>query len=97
MIPMIALALLTQPPEILQFGPEDIGALPAAMTQVEARARRLIIDLPVTVSIVGRLGQLDELEKALQAHYPNSKLRKSETKVAPSASGLSQIGPDGLS
>ncbi len=47
MIPMIALALLTQPPEILQFGPEDIGALPAAMTQVEARARRLIIELPV--------------------------------------------------
>lgn len=44
MIPMIALALLTQPPEILQFGPEDIDALPAAMTQVEARARRLIID-----------------------------------------------------
>jgi hypothetical protein len=36
----------------------------------------------MTVSIVGRLGQLDELEQALQDRYPDSKLRKSETKVA---------------
>ncbi len=45
---MIALALLTQPPEILQFEPEHIDALPAAMTQVKARARRLIIELPAS-------------------------------------------------
>jgi len=36
----------------------------------------------MTVSIVGRLGQLDELEQALQRAYPGKKLRKSETKVA---------------
>jgi hypothetical protein len=32
-----------------------------------------------TLSIVGQLGQLDELEKALQATFPKTKLRKSET------------------
>lgn len=36
----------------------------------------------MTVSIVGRLGYLDELEKALQAKYPAKELRKSETVVA---------------
>lgn len=35
----------------------------------------------MTVSIVGRLGQLDELEKAIQRAHPGKELRKSETKV----------------
>lgn len=36
----------------------------------------------MTVSIAGRLGQLDDLEAALKMVHPNAKLRKSETKVA---------------
>jgi len=34
------------------------------------------------ISIAGRRGQLDELEKAVQQKYPNAKLRKSETDVS---------------
>ncbi len=34
------------------------------------------------ISIAGRRGQLDELEKALQQTHPNAKLRKSETDVS---------------
>ena len=36
----------------------------------------------ITISIAGRLGQLDELEKAFQAKRPGSKLQKSETKLS---------------
>lgn len=36
----------------------------------------------MTISIVGRLGQLDDLEKRIQKHDPNSKLKKSETKLS---------------
>lgn len=36
----------------------------------------------MTVSIVGRLGYLDDLEKALQTKFPGKELRKSETVVA---------------
>ena len=36
----------------------------------------------MTVSIAGRLGQLDELEKALQKHKPVLKLQKSETELS---------------
>ena len=36
----------------------------------------------MTVSIVGRKGQLDELEKSLQAKLPGTKLKKSETKLS---------------
>lgn len=36
----------------------------------------------MTISIVGRLGQLDELEKRIQEKQPNSKLKKSETKLS---------------
>jgi len=36
----------------------------------------------MTISIAGRLGQLDELEKAVQAHRPGAKLQKSETKLS---------------
>ena len=36
----------------------------------------------MTISIAGRRGQLDELEEALQAKIPGSKLQKSETKLS---------------
>ena len=36
----------------------------------------------MAISIVGRLGQLDELELALQRVYPNYKLRQSETQIS---------------
>lgn len=36
----------------------------------------------MTISIVGRLGQLDELEKSLQTKLPGTKLKKSETKLS---------------
>lgn len=36
----------------------------------------------MTISIAGRLGQLDELEKRLQKHDPEAKLQKSETKLS---------------
>lgn len=36
----------------------------------------------MAISIVGRLGQLDELEMALQRAYPNYKLRQSETQIS---------------
>jgi hypothetical protein len=36
----------------------------------------------MSVSIAGRLGQLDELEKALQGHKPHLKLQKSETELS---------------
>ena len=36
----------------------------------------------MTISIAGRLGQLDELEQSLQAKLPGSKLQKSETKLS---------------
>ncbi len=36
----------------------------------------------MTISIAGRLGQLDELEAAVQAHRPGAKLQKSETKLS---------------
>jgi hypothetical protein len=36
----------------------------------------------MTISIAGRLGQLDELEKSLQAKLPYTKLKKSETKIS---------------
>ena len=36
----------------------------------------------MTISIAGRLGQLDELEEAFQAKRPGSKLQKSETKLS---------------
>ncbi|BDS10092.1 AIPR family protein [Aureispira anguillae] len=36
----------------------------------------------MTISIVGRLGQLDELEAAMQRKSPSSKLKKSETKLS---------------
>ena len=36
----------------------------------------------MTISIVGRLGQLDELEKSMQDQLPGSKLKKSETKLS---------------
>jgi len=36
----------------------------------------------MTLSIAGRLGQLDELEKALQKKLPDFKLQKSETKLS---------------
>jgi hypothetical protein len=36
----------------------------------------------MTISIAGRLGQLDELEKSLQTKMPGSKLQKSETKLS---------------
>jgi hypothetical protein len=36
----------------------------------------------MTISIAGRLGQLDELEKSLQEKKPGKKLRKSETKLS---------------
>jgi AIPR protein len=44
-------------------------------------ARNLQNDV-MSVSIAGRLGQLDELEKALQKHKPNLKLQKSETELS---------------
>lgn len=36
----------------------------------------------MTISIVGRLGQLDELEKSMQDQLPESKLKKSETRLS---------------
>lgn len=36
----------------------------------------------MTISIAGRLGQLDELEQSLNAKLPGSKLQKSETKLS---------------
>lgn len=36
----------------------------------------------MTISIAGRLGQLDELEAALEAKLPGTKLQKSETKLS---------------
>ncbi len=36
----------------------------------------------MSISISGRLGELDELEKSLQAKLPNKKLRKSETDIS---------------
>lgn len=36
----------------------------------------------MTISIAGRLGQLEELEQSIQAKIPNSKLQKSETKLS---------------
>jgi len=36
----------------------------------------------MTISIVGRLKQLDELEAAIQKRYPSMKLRKSETELS---------------
>ncbi len=36
----------------------------------------------MTISIAGRLGQLDELEQVLQAKTPGAKLQKSETKLS---------------
>ena len=36
----------------------------------------------MAISIVGRLGQLDELEMALQREYPDYKLRQSETQIS---------------
>lgn len=36
----------------------------------------------MTISIAGRRGQLDELEKAMQAKMPGTKLQKSETKLS---------------
>jgi AIPR protein len=36
----------------------------------------------MSVSIAGRLGQLDELEEALQKHKPHLKLQKSETELS---------------
>ncbi|PWB42907.1 MAG: hypothetical protein C3F12_13435 [Candidatus Methylomirabilota bacterium] len=36
----------------------------------------------MTISIAGRLGQLDELEQSLQAKLPDAKLQKSETKLS---------------
>lgn len=36
----------------------------------------------MAISIVGRLGQLDELELALQKEYPDYKLRQSETQIS---------------
>ena len=36
----------------------------------------------MTISIAGRLGQLDELEKSLQTKMPESALQKSETKLS---------------
>ena len=36
----------------------------------------------MTLSIAGRRGQLDDLEKSLQAKLPGSKLKKSETKLS---------------
>lgn len=36
----------------------------------------------MTISIAGRLGQLDELEEAIQLHKPGAKLQKSETKLS---------------
>jgi len=36
----------------------------------------------MTISIAGRLGQLDELEHSLQAKMPGTKLQKSETKLS---------------
>jgi hypothetical protein len=47
MLPLIALALLTRSPDSLRFGPEDIDALPAAITRVDERAGRLLIELPL--------------------------------------------------
>ncbi len=36
----------------------------------------------MTISIAGRLGQLDELEESLQSKLPYTKLKKSETKIS---------------
>ena len=36
----------------------------------------------MTISIAGRLGQLDELEQSLEAKLPGTKLQKSETKLS---------------
>lgn len=36
----------------------------------------------MTVSIAGRLGQLEELEKSVQRQYPEYKLRQSETQLS---------------
>jgi hypothetical protein len=36
----------------------------------------------MTISIAGRLGQLDELEKSFQGERPGTKLKKSETKLS---------------
>ena len=36
----------------------------------------------LTISIAGRLGQLDELEKSIQAKMPGAKLKKSETRLS---------------
>jgi hypothetical protein len=44
-------------------------------------ARNLQEDV-MAISIVGRLGQLDELELALQREYPDYKLRQSETQIS---------------
>ncbi len=47
MIPLLALALqLTGPPDSRRFRPEDIDALPLALTLVEEHEGRLVIELP---------------------------------------------------
>lgn len=43
-----------------------------------------------SISIVGRRGQLDELEAAMQAHMPNVKLQKSETQWATAENDILQ-------
>ncbi len=40
------------------------------------------------ISIAGRRGQLDELEKSLQTYYPNKRLRKSESDLTANADFL---------
>ena len=44
----------------------------------------------MAISIVGRLGQLDELEKSLQKKRPGSKLRKTETQWSNSIGGTEE-------
>lgn len=60
--------------EIIITGDEDL----IAETSI---ARNFQNDV-MTISIAGRLGQLDELEKSLQEKKPGTKLKKSETKFS---------------
>jgi hypothetical protein len=45
----------------------------------------------MSLSIAGRLGQLDELEKALQTSVPGQKLRKSETQLSEDYLGTERL------
>ncbi len=60
--------------ELIITGDEDLIA--------ETSISRNFQNDVMTISIAGRLGQLDELEKSIQSKLPFTKLKKSETKIS---------------